>query len=146
MNNLLSSRQFKAAVPFLGISILIATIFYGRIFINKFQDELKKYRNEVQQINIERPSNSEEPKLQNIQLNNVAYNPQIVSTFSLMLTLMISLTFISICYIGLYHEYFSVAKMLKLGYHRMLISFAIPSFFYCRNSSLRRFVYESYFP
>ena len=138
MNNLLSSRQFKVNVPFLGISIFIATTFYGRIYIQKFQDKLKKIRNEVQQINIE------EPKLQNIQLNNLAYNPQIVSTFSLTLTLIVSLIFISICYIGLYYEYFSIAKILKLGYHRMLISFAIPSFFYCRNSSLRRFVYELY--
>ena len=110
MDNLLSSRNFKITIPFLGISILIASAFYVRLFIEKIQEKLKRYKNEVQQINIKRPSIPEGPNVQFIQLNNVAYNPQIVSTFLLTLALMISLVFALTCYIGFYGEYFTLAK------------------------------------
>ena len=144
MDNLLSSRNFKITIPFLGISILIASAFYVRLFIEKIQEKLKRYKNEVQQINIKRPSKPEEPSLQHIQLNNVAYNPQIVSTFSLTITLIIALVFTLILYISFYYEYFTSSKMLKLGVHRVLLSFAVPLFFYCTDSSLRRFVFVLY--
>ena len=144
MDNLLSSRSFKVTPPLLGISILFASAFYVRLFIEKIQERSKRYKNEVQQIKIKRPSIPEEPNVQHIQLNNVAYNPQIVSTFSLTLTLIISLAFALTCYIGFYYEYFALAKTLKLGVHRVLLSFTIPLFFYCTDSSLRRFVFELY--
>ena len=144
MDNLLYSRSFKVTPPLLGISILFASAFYVRLFIEKIQERSKRYKNEVQQIKIKRPSIPEEPNVQHIQLNNVAYNPQIVSTFSLTLTLIISLAFALTCYIGFYYEYFTLAKTLKLGVHRVLLSFTIPLFFYCTDSSLRRFVFELY--
>ena len=123
---------------------MIATAFYLRLFIEKIQEKLKRYRNEVQQIDIKRPSIPEEPNLQHIQLNNVAYNPQIVSTFSLTLTLIIALVFTLTLYISFYYEYFALYKMLKLGVHRVMLSFAVPLFFYCTDSSLRKFVFELY--
>ena len=89
---------------------MIASAFYVRLFIEKIQEKLKRYKNEVQQINIKRPSIPEGPNVQFIQLNNVAYNPQIVSTFLLTLALMISLVFALTCYIGFYGEYFTLAK------------------------------------
>ena len=78
------------------------------------------------------------------QFNNLAFNPQVVSTIPLIVTVLITLSIAIIYHMNVYFKSYYLVKLKMLGCHRILLTFAIPLFFYCKNASMRRFVYELY--
>ena len=146
INILFAFRHFKIALPFLVAIVVLALIYVGRITFEKAKENWYKIKNQVQDINNDIDSTEEEqPVVQHNGLNNSSHNPQIISTLALTFTLTICLVIASTLYINIFLRNFAITKAMKLGLHRILISFTIPLFFYCKNSSLRRFVYEMYF-
>ena len=126
--------------------VVLALIYVGSIAFEKIKEKWNKIKNQVQDINNDVDSSEEEqPTVQQNGLNNSSHNPQIISTLALIITLTICLVIASTLYINIFLKNFAITKAVKLGLHRILISFTIPSFFYCKNLSMRRFVYEMYF-
>lgn len=138
-------RHFKIAQPFLIITIVLALIYTGRIAFEKAKEKMNKVRNQVQDIHYSTTVPEQPPPNQQIGLNNLSHNPQIISTITLTFTITICLLIAGPLYINILLKNFAITKVMKLGLHRILISFAIPLFCYCKNPSLRRFVYELYF-
>ena len=122
-------------------------MYVGRIAFSKFQEKMKK-RNQIQEINNgKEPSvaEHEQPPIQQNVFNNSTYNPQIISTITLTFMLVICLAIAATLYIQISLKSLTITKAMKLGFHRILISFTIPMLFYFKNSSMRRFVCELYF-
>ena len=139
-------RHFRIILPFVIASILLALIYAGRIVFEKTKEKFKKSKNQVRDINYGiGPSKVMQQPVHQNGFNNLSHNPKIMSTLALTFTLIICWVYAAVLYSNIYLQNFAITRALKLGLHRTLISFAIPLFFYCKNSSLRRFVYEMYF-
>ena len=121
--------------------------YFGKIAFEKGKDRYRKYKNQVQQINTisaSVPQPSPQAALQ-IQFNNAAHNPQIVSTISLFVAVSILLSIAIAVFVSIYLQTFEIMRLLILGVHRIIVCLALPLFFYVTNLSMRQFINELYF-
>ena len=140
-------RQFMIGEVYIALTIILALTYFGKITFEKGKDRYRKYKNQVQQINtvsdtVPQPSPQAAPQ---IQFNNAAHNPQIVSTISLFVAVFILLSIAIALIVSIYFQTFEIMQLLILGVHRIIACLALPLFFYVTNPSMRQFINELYF-
>ena len=140
-------REFMIGETYTMATIILALTYIGKITFEKGKERYRKYKNKVQQINTVSAS-VPEPQIQavpQIQLNNAAHNPKIISTLALFVSLFIFLTIAITVLVNVYLQTFEITRLLILGVHRAFGCLALPLFFYATNPSMRQFINELYF-
>ena len=156
MQNLHHSRNFRFILYLLVIAMLVSSVYVGRTLIEQCREWFLS-RNQINsnQISsnatavatISGTSADRRPSAPGSNLNNLAFNPEVVNTNYLFFTVIVFiLTFLifPIMAVGVFNQSLGL-KLYSLDFSRLLFLIFVLTSFYVKNSALRRFFVEYFF-
>ena len=156
MQNLHHSRNFRFILYLLVIAMLVSSVYVGRTLIEQGREWFLS-RNQINPNQI--PSNTtvvatisgtsadRRPSAPGGNLNNLAFNPEVVNKNYLFFTVIVFLlTFLifPIMAVGVFNQSLGL-KLYSLDFSRLLFLIFVLTSFYVKNSALRKFFIEYFF-